>query len=147
MSATMTQEFVTFRVGPQWLGVPVGIVQEVLLAQRLAVVPLAPSEVGGFLNLRGQIVTAVDVRTRLDMEGEPAVDRAMNVVVRHDDELFSLLVDEVGDVLAVDGDSVEPVPATLDACWRAVSSGIVRRERDLLVVLDSGAFLRVDTKA
>ncbi len=147
MSNSVTQEFVTFRVGDQWLGVPVSIVQEVLLAQRLAVVPLSPPEVAGFLNLRGQIVTAVDVRTRLDMDGEPSVGTAMNVVVRHDDELFSLLVDEVGDVLAVEAGSVEPVPATLDACWRSVSSGIIRRERDLVVVLDSGALLRVEAKA
>lgn len=143
-TVTPPREFVTFRVNDQWLGVPVAIVQEVLLAQRLAIVPLAPAEVAGFLNLRGQIVTAVDLRTRLDIDGESVLETAMNVVVRHDDELFSLLVDEVGDVLAIEGERVELVPPTLDACWRAVSSGIVRRDRDLLVVLDVSALLRVD---
>lgn len=145
MSRTASaSEFVTFRVNEQWLGVPVAIVQEVLLAQRLANVPLAPAEVAGFLNLRGQIVTAVDLRTRLEIDGESDLASAMNVVVRHDDELFSLLVDEVGDVLAVESDRVEAVPPSLDACWRAVSSGIVRRDADLLVVLEINALLRTE---
>ncbi|MBC7894363.1 MAG: chemotaxis protein CheW [Cytophagaceae bacterium] len=144
MSIIASNGFVTFRVNDQWLGVPVSIVQEVLLAQRLAIVPLAPAEVAGFLNLRGQIVTALDLRTRLDIEGESALDTAMNVVVRHEDELFSLLVDEVADVLAIERERIEPVPATLDACWRAVSRGIVRRDADLLVILDVGALLRAD---
>ncbi len=144
MSATPSSEFVTFRVQDQWLGIPVALVQEVLLSQRLAEVPLAPAEVAGFLNLRGQIVTAMDLRTRLDMPGESALSEAMNVVVRHDGELFSLLVDEVGDVLAIEGPHVEGVPATLDPCWRAVSSGIVRREHDLLLVLDVSALLTVE---
>lgn len=146
MSREITREFVTFRVGAQWLGVPVAIVQEVLLAQRLATVPLAPAEVAGFLNLRGQIVTALDLRTRLTMEGESDLETAMNVVVRQDDELFSLLVDEVGDVLGVDADRVEQVPPSLDPGWRSVSSGIVRRERDLLVVLDVAALLQVEAQ-
>ncbi len=143
MSATTAAEFVTFRVQDQWLGVPVELVQEVLLPQRLAMVPLSPAEVAGFLNLRGQIVTAVDLRTRLDMPGESDLAQQMNVVVRHDHELFSLLVDEVGDVLALAVEAVEGVPATLDAHWRGVSRGIVRREADLLVVLDVDALLRL----
>ncbi|MBK8249682.1 MAG: chemotaxis protein CheW [Gemmatimonadetes bacterium] len=147
MTQTGIREFVTFRVDGQWLGVPVATVQEVLLAQRMAVVPLAPAEVAGFLNLRGQIVTALDLRTRLDMPGEPRLADAMNVVVRHDGELFSLLVDDVGDVLAIDAEQLEPVPLTLDAGWRAVSSGIVRRDTNLLAVLDVGALLRLDTLA
>jgi purine-binding chemotaxis protein CheW len=144
MTQGSINEFVTFQVDGQWLGVPVATVQEVLLAQRMAVVPLAPAEVAGFLNLRGQIVTALDLRTRLDMPGEPRLTDAMNVVVRHDSELFSLLVDDVGDVLAIDADQLEPVPLTLDPAWRAVSSGIVRRDTNLLAVLDVGALLRLD---
>lgn len=144
MTQGSINEFVTFQVDGQWLGVPVATVQEVLLAQRMAVVPLAPAEVAGFLNLRGQIVTALDLRTRLDMPGEPRLTDAMNVVVRHDNELFSLLVDDVGDVLAIDADQLEPVPLTLDPAWRAVSCGIVRRDTNLLAVLDVGALLRLD---
>jgi purine-binding chemotaxis protein CheW len=143
MSHATTVEYVTFRVNDQWLGIPVLMVQEVLLAQRIADVPLAPAEVAGFLNLRGQIVTALDLRTRLGLTTAP-VSELMNVVVRHDSELFSLLVDEVGDVLSVERTAVEAAPPTLHPTWRQVCSGIVRRERGLLVVLNVDALLRLD---
>ncbi|MEO7966225.1 MAG: chemotaxis protein CheW [Gemmatimonadaceae bacterium] len=143
MSQSTTFEYVTFRVNDQWFGIPVLKVQEVLLAQRIADVPLAPPEVAGFLNLRGQIVTALDLRTRLGLESAPVTER-MNVVVRHDSELFSLLVDEAGDVLSVEGTAVEATPPTLHAIWLQVCSGIVRRERGLLVVLNVDSLLRID---
>lgn len=146
MSQTTTVEYVTFRVNDQWLGIPVLMVQEVLLAQRIADVPLAPAEVAGFLNLRGQIVTALDLRTRLGLTTAP-VSELMNVVVRHDSELFSLLVDEVGDVLSVESSAVEATPQTLHPTWRHVCSGIVRRDRGLLVVLNVDALLRLDAVA
>lgn len=128
--------FVTFRLDRQWLGIPVVLIQEVLTGQTVTPVPLSSSEVEGFLNLRGQIVTAVDLRSVL---GLPARDQGlacMNVVVRQDDELFSLIVDEVGDVLEVGEGSVEPTPKTLDAVWKTCSRGVVRMESGLLVVLD-----------
>lgn len=143
MNQATTVEYVTFRVNDQWLGIPVLMVQEVLLSQRIADVPLAPPEVAGFLNLRGQIVTALDLRSRLGLETAPVSD-LMNVVVRHDSELFSLLVDEVGDVLSVEQSALESTPQTLDATWRQVCSGIVRRDRGLLVVLNVDALLRLD---
>ena len=138
-------ECVTFRVDQQWLGVPVLMVQDVLVAQRVARVPLAPGEVAGFLNLRGQIVTAVDLRARLGLPAASASTEPMNVVVRHEGELFSVLVDEVGDVLHVSADSLEPVPPTLDARWRQSSTGIIRRERGLLVVVNVGVLLRLES--
>jgi purine-binding chemotaxis protein CheW len=143
VSTSSTIEYVTFRVDAQWLGIPVLMVQEVLLAQRIADVPLAPPEVAGFLNLRGQIVTALDLRTRLGLDSAPRAE-LMNVVVRHETELFSLLVDEVGDVLSVEGTAVESTPQTLHPTWRHVCSGIVRREKGLLVVLNVDALLRLD---
>lgn len=140
-------EYVTFRLADQWLGIPVLLVQEVLLAQRIALVPRTPAEVAGFLNLRGQIVTAVELRTRLGLPARAAGEAPMNVVVRHEGELFSLLVDEVGDVLSVDGAAVEPPPPTLDPTWRQACAGIVRRERGLLVVVHVHALLRLDLAA
>jgi purine-binding chemotaxis protein CheW len=140
-------EYVTFRVEEQWLGIPVLTVQEVLLPQTIADVPLSPPEVAGFLNLRGQIVTALDLRIRLDFAtagpAEPAA--RINVVVRHEGELFSLLVDEVGDVLAVERAGVEPTPRTLPPAWRQLCSGIVSRDGELLVVLNVDAILRLDS--
>ena len=146
-SKSTATEFVTFRLADQWLGLPVLLVQEVLLSQRIATVPRAPQEVAGFLNLRGQIVTAVDLRTRLGLPPRAADQAPMNVVVRHEDELFSLLVDEVGDVLSVEGDALETAPPTLDAAWRQVCAGIIRRERGLLVVVHVHSLLRLEAAA
>lgn len=140
-------EFVTFRLADQWLGVPVLMVQEVLVTQRIAQVPLAPREVSGFLNLRGQIVTAVNLRTRLALEPRADTDEVMNVVVRHEGELFSFLVDEVGDVLSVRADSLEAPPPTLDSRWRQACTGIIRRDRGLLFVVNANELLRLDSVA
>ncbi len=137
-------EYVTFRLAEQWLGIPVMVVQEVLVALRIARVPLAPEAIAGFLNLRGQIVTAVDLRTTLQLEGRAASAEIMNVVVQHEGELFAFMVDEVGDVVSVETDTVEPPPATLDARWRMACSGIVRRDRGLLLVMNVHEVLRLE---
>jgi purine-binding chemotaxis protein CheW len=137
------EEYVTFRVDQQWFGIPVHVAQEVLLTQNIARVPLAPPEIAGFLNLRGQIVTAMDLRHRLQLT--PRTDEeTINIVVRQEGELYSLLVDEVGDVLTVDAVSLEAVPQSLGQLWRQIASGIVRRETDLLVVVNVAALLRLE---
>lgn len=150
-------DHVTFRVGRQWLGLSVAAVQEVLAAQRLAAVPLAPAAVAGFLNLRGQIVTAVDLRTLLGgplggpMTSTPddvdaGTSSRCDVVVRDGDELFALLVDEVGDVVPVAAADVRPLPSTLSGAWRAACAGALRRPHDVLLVLDLPQLLRVGTE-
>ena len=133
--------FVTFRLGDQWLGVPVVMIQEVIAGRRISPVPLSASEVQGFLNLRGQIVTAVDLRAVLGLPPREEGDPFMNVVVKDGDELFSLVVDEVGDVVEVGDSGVEPTPKTLDAVWKRCCQGVIRMERGLLVVLDVGVVL------
>ena len=133
--------FVTFRLDRQWLGLPVVLIQEVLSGQTICPVPLSPPEVQGFLNLRGQIVTALDLRAVLGLPPRADQGTFMNVVVQHEDELYSLIVDEVGDVLEVGADEVQPPPRTLDAVWRSCSQGVVRMEGGLLVVLDVRAAL------
>lgn len=145
-SATLS-EYVTFRLADQWLGIPVDMVQEVLMAQRIARVPMAPTAIAGFLNLRGQIVTAIDVRTTLALPARDPAHGVMNVVVRQDGELFAFMVDDVGDVVAVDDEALEATPPTLDARWRSACQGIVRRDDDLLLILDVQAFLRLDHAA
>jgi len=130
-----TREFVTARIGQQWCGIPVLTVQDVLGPQKLALIPLAPPEVAGALNLRGRIVTAIDVRRRLGLD--PADRNAsMSIVVEHRGDPYSLLIDEVGEVLTLPEDSFERNPSTLDACWRDVSAGIHRLEGRLLVLLE-----------
>jgi purine-binding chemotaxis protein CheW len=131
-----TDGYVSFRLAGERLGVSVVRVQEVLTAQAISPVPLAPPEVAGFLNLRGQIVTAVDLRVRMGLPPRSGDQTSMNIVVRHQDELFSLLVDEVGDVVGTEASAVEPAPSTLASHWRACAEGVIRLEGELLVVLD-----------
>lgn len=128
-------EVVTFRVGTQWFGVDVLEVQEVIGQLRIAAVPLAAPGIAGFLNLRGQIVTAIDLHSRLEIPRRTA-EPVMNVVVRNGNELFALIVDEVGDVAAVSADTVEPTPANLAGMWSAVCTGVVRRNQGLLAIAD-----------
>jgi purine-binding chemotaxis protein CheW len=137
------REYVTFRLADQWLGIPVTVVQEVLVSMRIARVPLAPDAIAGFLNLRGQIVTAVDLRVTLQLPARDAESDIMNVVVQHDGELFAFMVDEVGDV-SVGAGAVEAPPATLDTRWRSACAGIVRREHGLLLVMHVQDVLRLE---
>src|SRR5258707_9765735 len=131
-------DFVSVVIGGQLFGIPVLEVRDVLASQRITRVPLAPAEVAGSLNLRGRIVTAIDIRTRLGLaersEEEIAGKPRMSVVVDHGGELYSLMVDSVGEVLSLSAANFERNPATLDARWREVSAGIYRLHRLLLVV-------------
>lgn len=130
-----TEDYVTMTIGGQSFGIPVLNVRDVLSPQTITRIPLAAPEIAGSLNLRGRIVTAINMRTRLGLPSEGFVERAMAVVVEHDDEPFSLLVDEVGEVLSVPLRRRESVPATLDERWREVSQGIYRLDDRLLLVL------------
>ncbi|HXQ51552.1 MAG TPA: chemotaxis protein CheW [Stellaceae bacterium] len=131
---SQARDLVVITVAEQNFGVPVELVRDVLAAPAMARIPLAPAEVAGALNLRGRIVVAVDLRRRL---GLPAVElRRMCVVVEHEGELYSLLVDGIGEVLRVDGDLFEDTPSTLDPVWRRVSAGIYRLDGMLLLALD-----------
>jgi purine-binding chemotaxis protein CheW len=128
-------EVVTFRVGDQWFGVDVLVVQEVIGHQRIALVPLAAPGIAGFLNLRGQIVTAIDLHRRLEISSRTS-EPLMNVVVRDGEELFALIVDEVGDVAAISPDALEPPPANLAGLWSRVCTAVVRMDKGLLAIVD-----------
>lgn len=140
------REIVTFIVGSQLCGIPVLKVQDVLGPQRITRVPLAPPEVAGSLNLRGRIVTAVDLRLRMGLEPRPEEDKGMSVVVEHKGELYSLVVDSVGEVLNLPADTFETNPATLDSVWRQYSEGVYRLKEGLLVVLNGDSLLDYGTK-
>ena len=131
-----TEEFVTFTIADQLFGLPVLTVQDVLSAHRITRIPLAPTEIAGSLNLRGRIVTAIDVRLRLGLTPRDADASAMSIVVEHNNDLYSLLVDSVGEVLALSPDDFERNPPTLDSRLRVYSNGIYRLNDQLLVVLD-----------
>lgn len=136
-------DFTTMSIAGQMFGIPVLSVQDVLGPQKIASIPLAPPDVAGALNLRGRIVTAIDVRCRLGLPPRPEDVPGMSVVVEIDGELYSLLVDAVGEVLSLPTESFERNPATLDEAWRDVSRGIFRLDDTLLVVLDVNKLLNV----
>lgn len=131
-----TEEYVTMLIGDQWFGIPVLGVQEVLGPQKIARVPLAPSEVAGNLNLRGRIATAIDIRTRLGMAPSPQGQGQMSVVVDHKGELYSLVIDTVGEVAKLSAADFERNPPTIKPSLRELSKGIYRLSDKLLVVLD-----------
>lgn len=137
-----TTEFLTIVIGPQMFGIPVLQVQDVLRQQSVTRVPLAPPEVAGALNLRGRIVTAINVRRRLAMDDLPEGTKTMSVVVELEGELYSLIIDKVGDVLSLPNKSFENIPPTLDAVWRDVATGIFRLDNQLMVVMDVARLLR-----
>ncbi len=136
----------TFRVGELVLGVEVTRVQEVLRHQEMTPVPLAPGVVSGLINLRGQIVTALDMRQRLGVGPRPAGELPMNVVVRHDEGVVSMLVDEIGDVVDVEEASFEPPPATLAPLSKALVQGVYKLDRQLLLLLNTELAIRVAKK-
>lgn len=131
------EDFVTMFIEGQLFGIPVLVVQDVLGPQKITRIPLAPPEVAGSLNLRGRIVTAIDVRMRLQLPRKKAeMGEGMSVVVDMRGELYSLRVDQVGEVLSLPAAKFERNPPTLDPLWREFSTGIYRLEEKLLVVLD-----------
>jgi purine-binding chemotaxis protein CheW len=135
-------DFVSMTIAGQLFGIPVLKVQDVLGPQRITRIPLAPPEVAGSLNLRGRIVTAIDLRLRLGLEPRAKGENSMSVVVEHHGELYSLIVDSVGEVLSLDADAYERNPPTLDPRWRDFSDGIYRLDGSLLVVLDVAQLLQ-----
>lgn len=196
-------EFVTFNIADQLFGIPVLIVQDILLPENIASIPLAPPEVRGSINLRGRIVTVIDVRVRLGLErrdiatarsaaqlekrivdeaaeadaravaagAEPKTDaenaaaaeeraheaiesakrkrreHMMAVTVEHKNDLYTLLVDSVGDVISLSKKSYEGNPSTLDPLWREFASGVYRLDKQLMVVLDVDRLLDLKGQA
>lgn len=126
---------VSVTVGGATFGVPVLKVQDVIAAVRIDLVPRAPDEVAGSLNLRGRIVTAIDMTRRLSMPPPPPGQSHMSVIVEHGGELYALQVDDVGDVLWLPASSQEPTPITLSPQWRQLCEGLHRLDGELMLVL------------
>ena len=132
-----TVQYATFLLDGLYFGIEVLNVQEVIRHQDMTPVPLAPPMVRGLINLRGQIVTALDLRTRLGLSPRTDGDMPMNVVVRTPDGVVSLLVDEIGDVVEIEDDSYEQPPATLNGVARELVTGVYKLKERLLLVLDT----------
>ncbi|MGC8795200.1 MAG: chemotaxis protein CheW [Bryobacteraceae bacterium] len=130
-------QYATFFVDGLFFGIEVLQVQEVLRYQEMTRVPLAPDVVEGLINLRGQIVTAIDMRRRLNLRPRPEGMLPMSMVVRTADGAVSLLVDEIGDVLEVDPESFERPPENLEGAARELIRGVYKLKDRLLLVLDT----------
>ena len=131
-----SRQFCTFFVDDLFFGIEVLQVQEVIRHQAMTLVPLAPQAVKGLINLRGQIVTAIDLGRRLELKDRETRD-LMNMVIRTDDGVVSLLVDAIGDVLEVNDDLLEPPPNTIQGVARELITGVYKLEGRLLLVLDT----------
>lgn len=137
------QVFVTLTVADQLCGVPVLGVRDILGEQTITRIPLAPPEIAGSLNLRGRIVTAIDLRRRLNLDPPPEGTKRMSVVAEQGGELYALLVDQVSEVMSLKASAFERNPPTLPSAWAGFSTGIYRLDGRLLVVLDVARLLDI----
>jgi purine-binding chemotaxis protein CheW len=136
-------QYCTFHLGPLYLGIEVLRVQEVIREQPMTRLPLAPHEISGLINLRGQIVTAIDLRQRFGLPPRDPGRPPMNVVVRSEDGAVSFLVDDIGDVIDTDPKAFERAPRTLQGAARELIRGVYKLPAELLLVLDCDRALEV----
>lgn len=134
----MTDQLCSFQLAGMTFGVNAIEVQEIMRAQPMTRVPLADPAVVGLMNLRGQIVTTIDLRTRLGLAPRSATDKPINVVVRCPDGMFGLLVDSIGDVLEPSRGSFEVIPEHVPAKFRDMLAGAYKLSDRLLFVLELG---------
>jgi len=137
--------FVSLTVAEQLCGIPVLAVRDILGPQVITRIPLAPPEVSGSLNLRGRIVTTIDLRRRLTLPPPPPGMRQMSVVAEQSGELYALLVDQVSEVMSLPRSQFERNPPTMAPEWARFSSGIYRLQHRLLAVLDVARLLDLST--
>ncbi len=140
-------DYVTFSTAGQMFGLPIARVQEVFRPARITWVPLAGTQIAGVLNLRGRIVTAIDMRNRLDLQAREEGSAPMAIGIETRGESFGLLVDALGEVLRLADADIEANPVNLDRRLASVSAGVHRLDGQLLVVLDVDRVLDVGTEA
>jgi purine-binding chemotaxis protein CheW len=140
-------DYVTFTTADQIFGLPIARVQEVFRPARITRVPLAGAQIAGVLNLRGRIVTAIDMRSRLGLQAREEGLVPMAIGIESCGESFGLLVDTLGEVLRLSDSDIEANPINLDRRLADVSAGVHRLDGQLLVVLDIDRVLDVSTEA
>jgi purine-binding chemotaxis protein CheW len=143
--AAASSQYATFHVDGLFFGVDVLDVQEVLRFHEMTRVPLAPPTIQGLINLRGQIVTAIDMRRRLALRPRPEGQVPMNVVIRSEEGAVSLLVDEIGDVVEVAEESREAVPENISGPQRELLTAVAKLDKRLLLVLNTQKLLQPGT--
>jgi purine-binding chemotaxis protein CheW len=140
-------DYVTFTTAGQLFGLPIERVQEVFRPTRITRVPLAGAQIAGVLNLRGRIVTAIDMRRRLELDARDEGEALMAIGIESGNESFGLLVDALGEVLKVADSEREPNPVNLDRKLARVSAGVFRLDGQLMVVLDVDRVLDLAAEA
>lgn len=145
-SRTGSEDYITVLVAGQLLGLPIHRVHDVFVASDMTTVPLAPPEIVGLLNLRGRVVTAVSLRRRLGLPDSEGFSKGMAIGLEHKGESFGLLVDEVGDVLKLDPEEMQPNPVHLQQRWSELSKGVHQLQNRLLIILDVDAVLAFQTQ-
>ncbi|MFJ1269295.1 chemotaxis protein CheW [Legionella lytica] len=134
----------TFYLDNYFFGLDVSQIQEVIRYHEITAVPLADETISGLINLRGQIVTAIDMRKRLDFPMLQEGQNSTNIIVRTDDGAVSLWVDDIGDVIDLAGDTFEPPPENLEGEIRNVLKEVCKYENKLLLILDIGQVLTLN---
>jgi len=146
-SADIEIEYVTATVGGQLFGLPIARVLDVFIPERITRVPLAAPEVAGVLNLRGRIVTAIDMRRRLDLPPRGPGDKCMAISIERNGEFYGLLVDQVGEVMRLSASTFDAAPVNLDPSWARLALGVHRLEGRLLVTLDVDRSLELHSES
>ena len=139
-------EFVTVRIAGQLFGLPIHDVEDVFVPQNITKVPMSMHEVAGVLNLRGRIVTAINMRERLELQPLAKGESCMAVGIEHNGESYGLIIDSVGEVLRLKEDGREPNPSNLKPNWTSVSAGVYQLDGELMVVLDVDRVLQIGDK-
>ena len=146
IAAENLTEYVTVMIGTQLFGLPISRVQDVFMPERITRVPLSPPEIAGVLNLRGRIVTVVDMRRRLELPPRADDKPPMAVGIEFKGESYGLLIDAVGEVMRLGETTLEPNPVNLDARLARVSGGVHRLDGQLMVILEVDSVLNASAE-
>lgn len=131
-----TNEFVTVKIGPQLFGLPINRVHDVFMPEAITMVPTSTPEIAGVLNLRGRIVTAIDMRRKLGIASLEDGSSSLAVGIEYRGESYGLMIDAVGEVLRLTEADIDQNPVNLDSRWSSISAGVYRLEGELMVILD-----------
>ena len=140
------REYITAMIGKQLFGMPIDEVHDVFIPQNMTPVPHARSDIAGVLNLRGRIVTAIDMRRKLGLPDREDGAVPMAVGIEFKGESYGLIIDQVGEVMRLQPSSVEATPANLDSRWGEIANGVCRLEGQLMVLLDVEKVLAMSTE-
>ncbi|MGE3333007.1 MAG: chemotaxis protein CheW [Rhodospirillaceae bacterium] len=136
-------DYLTFHVAGAVFAVRAVLVRDVLRLASLTAVPLAQREVAGLINLRGHVVTAIDLASRLDLPSTAGAGQRMSIVIERGNEAYCFIVNGVGDVIGIESSEIETNPASMDQRWAGLSRGVFKKEKDLVVLLDIDAVLDI----